>query len=80
MAALRRRFEPASNLQGGDDFVAFLVDGDGVAGIPLGVDDCVPPLPADDDGLLASRRAVQLLGLAFPCHRGVWVAGDHGGN
>lgn len=68
------------NLKGGDDFVAFLIDGDGVAGISLCVDDGVSPLPADDDGLLASRRAVQLLGLAFPRHGGVGVAGDHGGN
>lgn len=68
------------NLKGGDDFVAFLIDGDGIAGVPLGVNDGVSPFPADDDGLLASRRAVQFLGLAFPRHGGVRVAGDHGGN
>lgn len=68
------------NLEGRDDFVPFLIDGDGVAGIPLGVDDGVSPLPADDDGLLASRRAVQLLGLAFPRHGSVGVACDHGRN
>lgn len=68
------------NLEGGDDFVPFLIDGDGVAGIPLGVDDGVSPLPADDDGLLSSGRAVQLLGLAFPRHGSVGVACDHGRN
>lgn len=80
MAAVWRRLESVSNLKSGDDFVAFLVDGDGVARIPLSVDDGVSPLPADDDGLLASCRAVQLLGLAFPRHGGVRVAGDHGRN
>lgn len=69
-----------SDLKGRDDFIPLLVNGDGVAGIPLGIDDGVPPLPADDDGLLAARRTVQLFGLAFPRHGGVRVAGDHGRN
>lgn len=69
-----------SDLEGGDDFVPFLVDGNGVTGVSLCVDDGVPSLPADDDGLLAPRRAVQLLGLALPRHGGVGVAGDHGRN
>lgn len=69
-----------SDLKGRDDFVPLLVDGDGVTGVSLGVDDGVSPLPADDDGLLAPRCAVQLLGLALPRHGGVGVAGDHGRN
>lgn len=69
-----------SDLKGRDDFVPLLINGDGVAGVPLGVDDSVSSLPAYDDGLLAPRCAVQLLGLALPCHGGVWVAGDHGRN
>lgn len=68
------------HLKGRDDFVPFLVNGDGVAGIPLSVDDSVSPLPADDDGLLAPSCTVQFLGLALPGHGGVWVAGDHGRN
>ena len=68
------------HLKRGDDFVPLLVDGYGVAGVSLGIDDCVPSLPADDYGLLSARRAVQLLGLALPRHGGVGVAGDHGGN
>ena len=67
-------------LEGGDDLVPLLVDGDGVARVPLGVDDGVAALPADDDGLLPARGAVQLLGLALPGHGGVGVAGDHGGD
>lgn len=69
-----------SDLQGGDDFVPFLVDGYGVTGVSLSVDHGVPSLPADNDGLLSPRRAVQLLRLAFPRHGGVGVAGDHGRN
>lgn len=69
-----------SDLQGRDDFIPLLVDGDGVAWVPLGVDDGVSSLPADDDGLFSSRCAVQLLGLALSCHGGVGVAGDHGRN
>lgn len=69
-----------SNLKGRNDFIPLLVNGDGVAGIPLGINDGVPPLPANDDWLLAARCTVQLFGLAFPCHGGVWVAGDHSRN
>lgn len=69
-----------SDLKGRDDFVPLLVDGDGVTGVSLGIDDGVSSLPADDDGLLAPCCAVQLLGLALPCHGGVRVAGDHGRN
>lgn len=67
-----------SDLKGRDDFIPLLVDGDGVTGVPLRVDDGVSSLPTDDDGLLAPRRAVQLLGLTLPRHGGVGVAGDHG--
>lgn len=69
-----------SNLERGDDLVTFLVDGDGVAGVPLCVDDGVAPLPADDDGLLPPRCAVQLLHLALDGHGGVGVRRDHGWN
>lgn len=69
-----------SDLQGGDDFIPLLVDCDGVPGVPLRINDRVSSLPADNNGLLASRCAVQLLGLALPGHGGVGVAGDHGRN
>lgn len=69
-----------SDLKGRDDFIPLLVNGDRVAGIPLGIDDSVPPLPADDDGLFSARRTVQLFCLAFPRHGGVRVTGDHGRN
>lgn len=75
-----QRSRPQSDLQGGDDLVPLLVDGDGITRVPLCIDDRVPSFPADDDGLLAARRAVELLGLALPGHGGVGVAGDHGGN
>lgn len=69
-----------SDLKRRDDFVPLLVDGYGVTGVSLSIDDGVSSLPADDDGLLATRCAVQLLGLALPRHGGVGVAGDHGRN
>lgn len=69
-----------SDLQGGDDFIPLLVDSDGVSGVSLRINDRVSSLPADNDGLLASCCAVQLLGLALPSHGGVGVAGDHGRN
>lgn len=69
-----------SDLKRGDDFVPLLVDGYGVTGVSLGINDGVSSLPSDDDGLLAPRRAVQLLGLALPRHGGVGVASDHGRN
>lgn len=73
-------FHTVSHLEGGDDLVTLLVDGDGVARVPLCVDDGVASLPANDDGLLTPRRAVQLFGLALLSHGGVGVAGDHGRN
>lgn len=73
-------FYSVSDLKCRDDFVPLLVDGDGVAGISLSVNDGVSSLPADDDGLLAPCCAVQLLGLTLPRHGGVRVAGDHGRN
>lgn len=69
-----------SDLECGDNLVPLLVNGDGVAGVPLGIDDSVAPLPSDDDGLLPPRCAVQLLHLALDGHGGVGVRRDHGWN
>lgn len=71
---------PCPHLEGGDDLVAVVLGGDGVAHVAVGVDDGVTLLPADDDGPLAPRRAVQLLALPLDGDGGVGVRGDHGGD
>lgn len=66
-----------SDLKGRDDFVSLLVDGDGVTGVSLGVDDGVASLPADDDGPFSPGCAVQLLHMTLLGHGSVGVTGDH---
>lgn len=67
-----------AHLQRGDHFVAVVLGGDGIPHDAVGVDDRVPLLPADDDGPLSPRRAVELLGVALDGDGGVGVGGDHG--
>lgn len=65
-----------AHLQRGDHFVAVVLGGDGIPHDAVGVDDRVPLLPADDDGPLSPRRAVELLGVALDGDGGVGVGGD----
>jgi len=69
-----------AHLQCGDNFVAVVLGGDGIPHDTVRVDDRVPLLPADDDGSLSPRRAVELLCVAFDGDGGVGVGGDHGGD
>ena len=62
-----------------EDLIALLIGagGDGVAGVPVGVDDRVAPLPADDDRPRPPGGAGQLLDVALDGHGSVGVGGDH---
>lgn len=66
------------HLEGGDDLVAIVLGGDGIAHVAVRVNDGVALLPADDDGPLTPGGAVQLLGLPLDGDCGVGVGGDHG--
>ena len=67
-----------AHLQCGDNLVAVVLGGDGVAHDSVRVNDRVPFLPADDDGPLTPRSAVELLRMALDGDGGVGVGGDHG--
>ena len=73
----KRQQQQSVYLQGGDDLVGHLLDGDHVAA-GLRVDDALLLLPAHHDGLLTVRRAAHLLLLALRRQRGVGVRRDHG--
>lgn len=66
----------ASYLQGGDDFIAHLLDRNHIAA-GLGVDDAFLLLPANHDGFLTVSRAAHLLLLTLRGQRGVGVGRDH---
>lgn len=66
-----------SYLQGGDDFIAHLLDRNHIAA-GLRVDDAFLFLPAYHDGLLTMRRAAHLLFFTLRGQRGVGVGCDHG--
>lgn len=67
-----------AHLQRGDNLVAVVPGSDGVPHDSVGVDDRVPLLPADDDGPLTPRRAVELLRVTLDGDGGVGMGGDHG--
>ena len=73
----KRQQQQSVYLQGGDDLVGHLLDGDHVAA-GLRVDDALLLLPAHHDGLLTVCRAAHLLLLALRRQRGVGVRRDHG--
>ena len=66
-----------THLKRGDHFIAIVHGSNGIAHDTVGINDCVPLLPADYDGPLATRSAVQLLGVALDGDRGVGVRCDH---
>lgn len=68
----------STHLKRGDHFITIVLGGDGISHDSVWVDDCVPFLPADNDGPLAPRGAVQLLGMTLDGDGGVGVGGDHG--
>lgn len=67
-----------AHLQRGDHLVTIVPGGYGVAHHAVGINDRVPLLPADNDGSLTTRRAVELLRVAFDGDGGVGVGRDHG--
>lgn len=69
----------ASYLQGGDDFIAHLLDRNHVAA-GLRVDDAFLLFPAHHDGFLTMGRAAHLLFFALRGQCGVGVGRDHSGN
>lgn len=69
----------ASYLQGGDDFIAHLLDRNHVAA-GLRVDDAFLLLPAHHDGFLTMGCAAHLLLFTLRGQRGVGVGRDHGRN
>lgn len=69
----------SSYLQGGDHFIARLLDRNHIA-TGLRVDDALLLLPAHHDGLLSVGGAAHLLLLSLRGQCGVWVRRDHGGD
>lgn len=67
-----------AHLQCGDNLVSVVLGGDGIPHDAVRIDDRVPLLPADDDGPLPPRSAVELFGVALDGDGGVGVGGDHG--